>query len=238
MNKNIFSPLKLETMFEPPTPRITPHDAVNTSDDQPPFQFNNDTVNRNYLFTFNKPHIPPIVPNPIQDSNPDSTKLRLFQFQYDTYTRDHLSALIDSIPLDSSSRTGSTPSARKRDIDDSHAFRPHKRIKIALSDDEGVVVHAKTRRKRLSLPAPVTRKDHAVQPLIRAVRISSNTSQGGLRSNASSTVNATESLRSLSADELASKMRQVALVSLDYEESDRETRRTRLTSSELASRGG
>lgn len=219
VNKNMFSPLKLETMFEPPTPRITPSDDIIGADDQPPFQFNN-KPNQSYPFTFSKPHIPPIVHHNIQDQDPDSTKLKLFQFQYDAYTRDHLSALIESIPLDSSSRTASTPSARKRDSDDSHVFRPHKRIKISpLDEDE--VIHIKARPTRSSLPAPATKKDQTVRPTIRAVRSSSNTSQGGLRSNASSTVNATESLHSLSAEELASKMRQVALVSTGSEEMDR-----------------
>jgi hypothetical protein len=224
-------------MFQPPTPRLSPNDhavaspsAWKTGTQDAPFQFNDDKSNQSYPFTFSQPHIPPVPTNNIQDSNPDTTKLRLFQFQYDTYTRDHLSALIDSIPFDSSSRTTSTPSWRKRDTDDiSHAFRPHKRIKISPQAD-GEVGHTKARRRpRLSLPVPATaKKDHFVesrsltQGIARATRTSSNTTSNALRSNASSTIHASESARSYSTEELASKMRQVALVSA---ESDREVTR-------------
>lgn len=85
----------------------------------------------------------------------------------------------------------------------------------------------------MSLPAPMTKSDHA----IKATRLVSNTSQAGLRSNASSTVNATESLRSLSAEELASKMRQVALVSAESEEVDRGGREYSLLQSKLRALG-
>lgn len=51
---------------------------------------------------------PPFAPNsaaPVTDP-----RLRLFQFQYDTYTREHLSAMVDSIAINTPSGTGSTPS--------------------------------------------------------------------------------------------------------------------------------
>lgn len=51
---------------------------------------------------------PPITPNePAVTTDP---RLRLFQFQYDTYTRDHLSAMVDSIAINTPSGTGTTPS--------------------------------------------------------------------------------------------------------------------------------
>jgi len=221
-------------MFQPPTPRLSPNDRALASPSarkigaqDAPFQFNDNKSNQSYLFTFSQPHIPPIPNDDIQDSNPDTTKLRLFQFQYDTYTRDHLSALIDSIPFDSSSRTASTPSWRRRDADDiGHAFRPHKRIKISPQDDGEVGLTKTRRRPRLSLPVPATaKKEHFVesrsltQGIARAIRTLSNTTSNALRSNASSTINASESARSYSTEELASKIRQVALVSA---ESDRE----------------
>ena len=39
---------------------------------------------------------------------PTDPRLRLFQFQYDTYTREHLSALVDSIAINTPSGTGTT----------------------------------------------------------------------------------------------------------------------------------
>ena len=230
VDKNMFSPLKLETMFQPTTPRLAPkEEAIEVSKsglEDAPFQFNNDRTNRGYQFTFERPRVPPMPTNSAVDFNADNTKLRLFQFQYDTYTREHLSALIDSIPFDSSSRTTSTPSLRKRDGDDvSYAFRPYKRIKISPPDEEEVKRVRARRGPRLSLPTPTAlKKDHFTEPrsLVqngRVIRTSSNTTSNVLRSNASSTINASESARSYSTDELASKMRQVALVSA---ESDRE----------------
>jgi hypothetical protein len=51
---------------------------------------------------------PPFAPNePVVTTDP---RLRLFQFQYDTYTRDHLSAMVDSIAINTPSGSGTTPS--------------------------------------------------------------------------------------------------------------------------------
>lgn len=49
---------------------------------------------------------PPFVPKGAAPAT--DPRLRLFQFQYDTYTRDHLSAMVDSIAINSGS--GTTPS--------------------------------------------------------------------------------------------------------------------------------
>lgn len=49
---------------------------------------------------------PPSVPT--DTVPPTDPRLRLFQFQYDTYTREHLSALVDSIAINTPSGTGTT----------------------------------------------------------------------------------------------------------------------------------
>ncbi|RDB17895.1 Septation initiation network scaffold protein cdc11 [Hypsizygus marmoreus] len=49
---------------------------------------------------------PPFAPNGAAPTT--DPRLRLFQFQYDTYTREHLSAMVDSIAVNSG--TGTTPS--------------------------------------------------------------------------------------------------------------------------------
>lgn len=55
----------------------------------------------------------PLVPAPAQIQGQPSTdpRLRLFQFQYDTYTRDHLSALVDSFGVNTPSNGSSDQSA-------------------------------------------------------------------------------------------------------------------------------
>lgn len=80
-------------------------------------------------FTFTVPRVIPAQPSTIRSGvlpqaqstpNPPlatrtapatDPRLRLFQFQYDTYTREHLSALVDSIAMNtpSGSGTGTTP---------------------------------------------------------------------------------------------------------------------------------
>ncbi|KAK2459660.1 hypothetical protein APHAL10511_008305 [Amanita phalloides] len=145
--KDIFTPLPLETMFEPPTP---PERKTSTSSARPlaaaPHGSQED-IQENYVpnissfqrrepsaeykFTFSMPweistrqnHLTDGVLNQVQTTpNPPLTphapppatdpRLRLFQFQYDTYTRDHLSAMVDSIAVNtpSGSVTGTTPS--------------------------------------------------------------------------------------------------------------------------------
>jgi len=52
---------------------------------------------------------PPFVPRTAPP--PTDPRLRLFQFQYDTYTREHLSALVDSIAVNTPSGTGTGTTA-------------------------------------------------------------------------------------------------------------------------------
>ncbi|KAH9922647.1 uncharacterized protein B0H18DRAFT_1085842 [Fomitopsis serialis] len=112
-------------------------------------------------FTFEAPRPSPFNPNgviPAAQStpghprmhsdmlNPPSTdpRLRLFQFQYDTFTRDHLSAMVDSIAVN-------TPSAGSGAVS-SVRLRSAKRIKlspaseISRSGDGEAMIH-RPRRK-------------------------------------------------------------------------------------------
>ncbi|KAI5119366.1 hypothetical protein M0805_008521 [Coniferiporia weirii] len=177
--KDIFSPLQLEKMFEPPSPpkaatlnkpnapslarqRLSSRPAVPSklsqvigasfSEEESAQEQEQDQVSRDEIvetdlpdigafgnlrpspnchFTFSVPRMgatpgaatrlatadfsdynpqaqsTPIPPHVQQQTNPNDSRLRLFQFQYDTYTRDHLSALVDSFGVSSPSN-GST----------------------------------------------------------------------------------------------------------------------------------
>lgn len=224
-NKNIFTPtkLKLETMFQSPSPpqptAVEPGQHAQESTPAPnlkrPFRFCDDKSNNSFPFTFIQPcSNNPVLTRPADDGHQHDTqsKLRLFQFQYDTYTRDHLSAIIDAIPISASSRSHSsstTPSnhyARKADID-SPAFRPPKRIKIAPDDEEILTKQVKPRAKRKSFP--LARFDHVQET--KPARLTSGVSDGIFRSVASSTVNASASLRSFD-DELVVELQNVSIV--------------------------
>ncbi|PFH53866.1 hypothetical protein AMATHDRAFT_78647 [Amanita thiersii Skay4041] len=149
--KDFFTPLPLETMFEPPTPpepesstlsskpqsaesRGTMDDMVETH--KPKLKVSSNQTRKSNMackFTFSIPRdnftdqnevprgpcpqaqstpIPPITPHHAPPPPTMDSRLRLFQFQYDTYTRDHLSAMVDSIAVNtpSGSATGTTPS--------------------------------------------------------------------------------------------------------------------------------
>lgn len=147
--KDIFTPLPLERMFEPPSPPEdellpTAHTDAPLSDR---FPSPSSTPNEDAIigttgisqasssngcnpgaacqFTFTVPREPTVTarsafpqaqstPNPpvVFQPKPPSTdpRLRLFQFQYDTYTREHLSAMVDSIAINTPSGTRTTPS--------------------------------------------------------------------------------------------------------------------------------
>ncbi|KAF8503231.1 hypothetical protein BU17DRAFT_58536 [Hysterangium stoloniferum] len=162
--KDFFSPLALETMFEPPSPRLAANDNL------PPHPFNtaleekheaNDVASSHKAdeglgeadmdeetrpvphdlpegveepeqldeedFTFaaaRPPRIPSPVPEGVTARTPSNHKslnpsvpqtdsrLRLFQFQYDTFTRDHLSAMVDSIAVHTPSDSNKSKSPR------------------------------------------------------------------------------------------------------------------------------
>lgn len=105
---------------------------------------------------------PPFVPN--ITAPPTDPRLRLFQFQYDTYTRDHLSAMVDSIAINTPSGTGSTPSptsfghglSRVSEVTGSSSnishLRSTKRVKLSPRSDfygEGVGAGASIARPKI-----------------------------------------------------------------------------------------
>ncbi|KAG8754656.1 hypothetical protein FRC14_004860 [Serendipita sp. 396] len=220
LDNNIFSPLKLEAMFRPPDPPMTdtndPQGLQQAPDivDRRRFEFDKNDARNGFSFTFNQP----VPPTPSAGKDIQQSKLRLFQFEYDAYTKEHLSALVDSIPVESSSKS-TTPHQYSdfRDTSGCDVHRPAKRIKICI-EDEG--------RRRKTNP-PGKRSMNASQLLKRHIELARAPVPGrhdphnslvACRSTASSTINASESSRSLTADELALKLRQVALVSTDATE--------------------
>jgi protein NUD1 len=209
--KDFFSPIALERMFDPPSPRTSAFPSSNPSarnDHSRPLQSstvqassitspiisqegltkrrptgtNNLPPDMSCQFTFSIPHHVPLThiasSSPTQDKNLTGTTtgaaltdppLRLFQFQYDTFTRDHLSAMVDSIAVNSpsGSNTGnfvantSSPfglpavleaSARSSSIE----LRSAKRIKLSPPSD----LHGLKSRTCSNVGRPVRRKDY------------------------------------------------------------------------------
>lgn len=141
--KDIFTPLPLERMFEPPSPSeadLSTH-ADKPVDGQLPgpshIPDSGEDLNLDVpgavpsaarkssvdcQFTFAVPRELAVHHHPAAQSTPHPAvvfqpkppptdpRLRLFQFQYDTYTREHLSAMIDSIAINTPSVTGTSPS--------------------------------------------------------------------------------------------------------------------------------
>lgn len=108
------------------------------------------------------------TPNPPSESHrtapPTDPRLRLFQFQYDTYTREHLSALVDSIAINTPSGTGTTATptsfnqglSRVSEVSGTAASMSHirsaKRLKLSPSSDfygEGAGARATVSRPKL-----------------------------------------------------------------------------------------
>jgi hypothetical protein len=162
LRKDIFTPLKLETMFSPPSPQETrvptPEQSLNSSSfkgtDVPPersipFLFNGRNSSNAFPFTFSVQRSPRSDPLHT-DPQVDKSRLRLFQFHYDTFTREHLSALVDAIPVSSSSLSASSASIHDGISSPSGLshYRPAKRIKLSPPDHLPRV----RRRHRLSLP--------------------------------------------------------------------------------------
>ncbi|KAL0960884.1 hypothetical protein HGRIS_005895 [Hohenbuehelia grisea] len=171
--KDFFTPLPLERMFEPPSP---PNNVANpfplsrqpSGSGQPS---NSDgaapNVDMQCVFTFTAPREGPPPPQrsldaPLAQSTPNppfhpttsapmtDPRLRLFQFQYDTYTREHLSAMVDSIAINTPS--GDSPvnavftadgtrlsrvseDTQSGEIDDFTRFRSAKRVKLSPTSD-------------------------------------------------------------------------------------------------------
>ncbi|KAF9013368.1 hypothetical protein BDQ17DRAFT_1343296 [Cyathus striatus] len=192
--KDIFAPLALERMFEPPSPPIPgpssrgiqDQEHTHTSSAEIP-KINSitsqDKANLECRFTFSVPRDPPSLrpsiveravypqaqstPNPpfSARSVPPATdpRLRLFHFQYDTYTREHLSAMVDSIAVNTPSG-GTTPSTTSFNqglsrVSEATGFTDHiphlrstKRLKLSPASDfygEGAGANASISRPKL-----------------------------------------------------------------------------------------
>jgi hypothetical protein len=85
----------------------------------------------------------PNPPIPTRTAPATDPRLRLFQFQYDTYTREHLSALVDSIAVNTPSGTGTgttpTPTSiihgSSRVPNSGPHIRSSKRVKLSPLND-------------------------------------------------------------------------------------------------------
>lgn len=90
----------------------------------------------------------PNPPFPQRSAPATDPRLRLFQFQYDTYTRDHLSAMVDSIAINTPSGTGTTTSPTSFDqalsrvseavgsvTNNTYHLRSAKRVKLSPATD-------------------------------------------------------------------------------------------------------
>ncbi len=122
------------------------------------------------------PPVPPTQQAPATDS-----RLRLFQFQYDTYTREHLSALVDSIAVNntpSGTGTGTTPTPTSLSYAISHVpggpslnahFRSSKRIKLSPSED----FQEDAAAAKLTVARPIIRKDYVgeSQSLMQQIKL-------------------------------------------------------------------
>jgi hypothetical protein len=134
-------------------------------------------------FTFTVPRPTTITdfasPSHIQDENAPRTSapvapmvdppLRLFQFQYDTFTRDHLSAMVDSIAINSpsgsntgnlvantSSPFGLHPVSEATSHFSSIELRSAKRVKLSPASDS----HGSNNRGSCTARRPACRKDY------------------------------------------------------------------------------
>ncbi|KAJ3998798.1 hypothetical protein F5050DRAFT_1566398 [Lentinula boryana] len=142
--KDFFSPMPLERMFEPPSPpaprlssfqqssrptenrqtdEIMETDIPNmvSFDGRKPSvdcQFTFSAPRDGFLYHDNRPQAESTPGHPIPrttNAPPTDPPLRLFQFQYDTYTRDHLSAMVDSIAVNPGLGSGTTNSPASLD---------------------------------------------------------------------------------------------------------------------------
>ncbi|GJE91807.1 hypothetical protein PsYK624_079580 [Phanerochaete sordida] len=198
---DLFSPLALEKMFEPPSPpsaapplplppprtsapavpsRLSqmyiPGETDSSADlDEtagslpgdtaglPPSEQSQSGEEQQYLFTFAAPRSgTSLTPSPLlkaqgtplypQTPMPSANgmshapltdpRLRLFQFQYDTFTREHLSAMVDTIAVNTPSGGGgisaseeSTPASSAQDERSLSRLRSAKRLKLSPASD-------------------------------------------------------------------------------------------------------
>ncbi|KAI0029478.1 hypothetical protein K488DRAFT_80141 [Vararia minispora EC-137] len=224
--KNFFSPLALERMFEPPSPPkpTTSSHSQNPAAPSVPSRlsqvhgaesFSGLRPSMDCQFTFAVPHLTPngaITPPgyPQAESTPVAAhaippttpatdpRLRLFQFQYDTFTRDHLSAMVDSIAVNSPSlsNTGnltnrhSSPFGLSRVTEStatsSSDVRSAKRVKLSpMSDFTGEGEGARAIVKRDTLRKDYVGESKSLMAQIRQARDFSTISTVASRSGAS-----------------------------------------------------
>ncbi|KAJ6584656.1 hypothetical protein B0H19DRAFT_1105892 [Mycena capillaripes] len=166
--KDFFSPLPLERMFEPPTPPIasmpvpsvpaaepnSPSDEIVETDIPNMVSFHGRKASLACQFTFAAPRgqvLQPAAPSyPQAQSTPTpqfalnnaapttDPRLRLFQFQYDTFTREHLSAMADSIAVNTPS-AGTRSGGRLSTVSEASFtdLRSTKRVKLSPPSDYG-----------------------------------------------------------------------------------------------------
>lgn len=166
--KDFFSPLPLERMFEPPTPPMSampvppvaatepnsPSDEIVETDIPNMVSFHGRKASLACQFTFAAPRgqaLQPAAPSyPQAQSTPTpqfapnnaapttDPRLRLFQFQYDTFTREHLSAMADSIAVNTPS-AGTRSGGRLSTVSEASFsdLRSTKRVKLSPPSDYG-----------------------------------------------------------------------------------------------------
>ena len=204
--KDFFSPIALERMFDPPSPRTSVQSTrnnpshpsqssvarvssvafVNSQEDLAVHRLAGadswqPDMSCHFTFTVPRPTTFTDIASPshTQDKNATRTAapvapmmdppLRLFQFQYDTFTRDHLSAMVDSIAINSpsgsntghlvantSSPFGLPPVSEATSQFSSIELRSAKRVKLSpVSDFRG-----SNNRASCSARRPGCRKDY------------------------------------------------------------------------------
>jgi len=153
-------PSRLSTVHYPDEPTVEhdPNEIIETDiPNLAAFDPRKPSLNGQFTFSFpqSTPNLSPIpqstpTTRPRVSNNPPSTdpRLRLFQFQYDTFTREHLSAMVDSIAVNApsvASNVTPTLSAHVSANVTSHAsevedesmsrMRSSKRIKLSPATD-------------------------------------------------------------------------------------------------------
>ncbi|KAF7299336.1 hypothetical protein MIND_00882800 [Mycena indigotica] len=205
--KDFFSPLPLERMFEPPTPPLPPVPMPPVSEegssgeevletDLPMVSFHGHGRRRSLDCRFTHPSNNHGNNGPATDP-----RLRLFQFTYDTFTREHLSALADSIAVN----TPSGPAAPRLApvSEDSPSFsdlRSTKRVKLSPPGEyghvygEGAGANASIARPRVLGKAYVG-ESRSLMEKIRQARDFSTVSTVVSEANEESKYSALEQLR-------------------------------------------
>ncbi|KIM43243.1 hypothetical protein M413DRAFT_399220 [Hebeloma cylindrosporum] len=161
------------------------------------------------------PNPPPFVPHAAPPTDP---RLRLFQFQYDTYTREHLSALVDSIAVNTPSGTGTTATptsfsnglSRVSEVTGTAANMSHmrstKRLKLSPSSDlcgEGAGSRATITRPKIYGKDYVGESGSLMQQIKQARDYSTISTVASGQNNSPSTHNQTrEETQELSPPEL------------------------------------